>query len=1202
MSRKRSHTPDDAVRSPPSGAADGSVNPRGSAPSRHAKSRQRRMTPPEVSSALPASGLDFSAVDSSPDDSSPSEPAPSRAADSEHRVDVPQPRSSPRAVTFQQRFRAQLIWFAALVVIGALSWVALREKVDDGIRSQIQKLLAARYPNLRVEVDWGRRMGDRGLELRGIRFSDPRLAPPFREVLTVQRMEIRCDSRLASLAQGDVRIDHLHVEGVRLRGVRTQTGDWSFTCLVPTKGDGPPQTPSIELTDGEIELIDERHPDSKLALWRDVQLHFSPASWTNSQGPHSSGPNLQESDPPQLADPSPNLGSERSEASAEEEADVAAPLVWTFGGEMLSGRLGRTEISGWMAALDQWHLQGRVENLIVDDETWDLLPDSAWKKLGPPPRCGAKVAIDFRLDQEPQAPIFFATTGTVSDGWLDDRRVDYPLTAVRSEFEFNSNHLVFSNLFAKTGDAEIRGSGEFHDFQLAKPFHVSLDFRRFPVDERLRDLLTDRHRATWDKFHPLGRISGTASFTFDGERLSPQLDVSCQDGEVTYHRFPYRVRGATGDIHFSDNHLTVEGTAPLSGTTASLSADLRNPGPAALGVVQIDTLGHVPLDQDLIDAMPSKVRQTIEEMNPRGWFKVSARFEHGGEQVPTGRHMTIDVRDGAIEYVKFPYPIHHIRGVIEVDDDRWSFDDLRGANGSGFISATGRWDPDQRIERNLTLTMTCNDVPLDEELQQALPVGMNRLWDDLHPNGTIDYLKVHLGYDLSRRDLSVDVLGQKWDPHESVQREAALRAAGQEISDARQSQGISMIPSWFPYRFEDVTGTFRYVNGQITLRDVRGRHGHSRIRRLNGGGQVNRYGEWALNLDDVVIADLALDRDLVEAFPDSVIDGLSRLRIAGPLGVQGRISFAGGPGEQPETDWKLDFDLEDARIECGAALEHVRGQVLLVGSAGPRGFACDGNLALDSVFFRDHHLVNVRGPVRFDAKNFYVGSFATLEQRRQIPESVQAQLLGGTLSIDAKVAASSGGMNLELALESADLREIGREFGLQRADVSGKSSVSASLVGKSNDPQTWRGGGVVRLWDADLYESPFMARLLSVLKNARYDKSAFSQSNMEYRVEGDRIVFDRVTLEGPIRLQGRGELTRQRQLDMNFYVELLDEKRQLPFFRPLAMGANKNALSIRVTGTLDEPIITKQPFPDLNRGLQEIFVESNREDDRKNGR
>jgi hypothetical protein len=187
-------------------------------------------------------------------------------------------------------------------------------------------------------------------------------------------------------------------------------------------------------------------------------------------------------------------------------------------------------------------------------------------------------------------------------------------------------------------------------------------------------------------------------------------------------------------------------------------------------------------------------------------------------------------------------------------------------------------------------------------------------------------------------------------------------------------------------------------------------------------------------------------------------------------------------------------------------------------------------------------------------------------------------------------------MNLDVGLESADLRNISREFDFRRSDVNGKTSITASLSGKASDPETWRGGGVVRLWDADLYESPFMVRLLSVLKNARFDKSTFSRSNMDYRVEGDRIVFDRVTLEGPIRLQGRGELTRQRQLDMNFYVELLDEKRQLPIFRPLAMGANKNALSIRVTGTLDEPIIEKQPFPDLNRGLQEIFVESGSRD------
>ena len=1053
--------------------------------------------------------------------------------------------------------------------------VALRQKVDDGIRSQVKKLLAEKYPDLEVRVDWGRRMGDRGIEIRGFGLVNPDLASEFQEVLSIERLELHCDSSLQALACGDVKIDHILVEGVRLRGVRTETGAWSFTCLVPQSHGDRKQTPSIEVVDGEIELVDMSQPDSKLALWRDVQLHVSPASLVPDRPTAEGDTGDRDSEKRRTAD---------SRSPAENAlADSEAAGVWTFGGEMLSGRLGRTQVDGWMISTEQWHVNGFVENLIVDDETWHLLPDATWTKMGRPPQLGAKVDVDFRVDKNPSQPVLFAMSGSVSDGWLDDPRFDYPLTALRTKFDFTSEHLKLRDFFARSGEAEIRGGAHFGDFGLKRPYRVDLDLRRFPVDKRLRALLTDKLRASWDKFQPLGRCSGSASLVFDGRELTPNLQLTCQDLEVTYHLFPYRLRGASGEISFENDHLTVEGTAPVSGTVISINADLDHPGTASVGEITVRSLGHVPLDRAFIDAMPATSRRAFAEINPQGWFKVDARFIRERPSDQLSKKFTIDVRDGSVQYSRFPYPVHHIEGVIEVSDDVWSFEELRGANGSGFVKAKGNWDPQAPDNKNMSLTLICHDVALDEELQHALPGGMQRLWKDLRPNGTVDYLKIVLGLDRAARDLSVDVFGQKW---------AARQRDDHPGNQAAGGRIVTVTPSWFPYRFEDVTGSFHYVNGRVTLRDVRGRHDRTVVQRVNGVGQVSPSGEWQLGLTDLIVSDLVLDRDLMEAFPESVGDGLAQLRLGGALGMQGNVNFAGGPGEKPETRWNLDFDMEDLRVDCGPLFEHARGQVTLMGAAGKRGFVCDGHLNLDSVFFRDHHLVNVNGPIRFDAKQVYLGSYATEQQRLSIPRSIEARLLGGTLTVDAKVTARRGDMTLDLALESADLRDVGREFGLQRSDVTGKTSVTASLAGTANDPQTWRGGGVVRLWDADLYESPFMVRLLSVLKHARFDKTAFSRSNMDYRVEGDRIVFDRVTLEGPIRLQGRGELTRQRQLDMNFYVELLDEKRQLPIFRPLAMGANKNALSIRVTGTLDVPIIVKQPFPDLNRGLQEIFVES----------
>jgi hypothetical protein len=1011
------------------------------------------------------------------------------------------------------------------------------------------------YPDLKIRVDWARRLSENGIELRGVVFTDPAWSGANKKVLSIERIEIQCDSSLSSLVSGNVVVGHVRIEAPRLRGERSGSGSWSLAGLVPqTNSKSSLPLPSIEVVDGELELIDVLHPDVKLALWRDVNLQLSPATWID----HVEGE---------------TTGSLAAEDQSRERSS------WTFEGQLSSGRLGQSQIDGWFVSPKQWHIEGNVTDLIVDQHTWNLVPLSTWGQFGTPPQLGAKIGIQFRVDQQPQQPILFAMRGDVSSGWVNDERYPYPLTDVEGAFEFTSDQFIVKNFLANSGSAEIRGSATFRDFELRKPYRIRLDVKRFAIDQRLRSLLTKSLKATWDEIKPSGYCDGTVSLSFDGKKLIPSVHVSCSESELEYYKLPYRLRDVSGTVSFENDHLSVGLTAPLHGTTLTIDAELDRPGPDGVGEINIRTAGHVPLDKEFTAALPEQSQRFMLDLSPRGWFKVHARFFRLDTSVPKSKHITIEVRDGSIQHAKFPYAVHRIEGVVEMLDDTWTFKELRGGNASGYITATGSWNPRSTDSKDSSLTFKCHDVPLNDELRDALPSGMKRLWNDIHPSGTIDYLKVVLGYRENSRQLSLDVFGQKWDGR---QHEAG--------------RSVSVVPSWFPYRFDDVTGTFRYVDGRVELRQIRGRHDQTEVQRVNGVGTIARNGEWRVQLSDLAVTNLHLDHDLLEAFPEALSRGLSRIRVHGPVGMQGRVTFHGGRGEVPEVNWKLDFDLEDVRVECGTSLDHVRGQMSLDGIANSRGFVSDGRLTIDSMFFKDHQIVKVTGPIRIEPKQIYIGSYATERQGRDIPQSVQGRILGGVMTMDAKVDAISGKMNLELALESGDLRLIAREFTSKRTDVHGRVSITATLVGKASDPETWRGGGIVRLWDADLYESPFMARLLSVVKYARFDETSFSRSSMDYRVEGDRIVFDHVTLDGPIRLQGRGELTRQRQLDMNFYVEIVDEIRQIPFLRSLAIGANKNALAISVKGTLDEPIIVKQPFPELNRGLQEIFVDKSGRD------
>src|SRR4030095_13023663 len=99
---------------------------------------------------------------------------------------------------------------------------------------------------------------------------------------------------------------------------------------------------------------------------------------------------------------------------------------------------------------------------------------------------------------------------------------------------------------------------------------------------------------------------------------------------------------------------------------------------------------------------------------------------------------------------------------------------------------------------------------------------------------------------------------------------------------------------------------------------------------------------------------------------------------------------------------------------------------------------------------------------------------------------------------------------------------------------------------------TWHGTGQIRLRDADIYELPVMIAMLKLLSVQRPDRTAFTTSNIDFRVEGDDLALDRIDFSGDaISLKGKGRMNAQREINLTFHPIVGREERHLPIFRPL---------------------------------------------------
>jgi 1-pyrroline-5-carboxylate dehydrogenase len=179
-----------------------------------------------------------------------------------------------------------------------------------------------------------------------------------------------------------------------------------------------------------------------------------------------------------------------------------------------------------------------------------------------------------------------------------------------------------------------------------------------------------------------------------------------------------------------------------------------------------------------------------------------------------------------------------------------------------------------------------------------------------------------------------------------------------------------------------------------------------------------------------------------------------------------------------------------------------------------------------------------------------------------------------------RIVGETGGKVFILAHSSADVDEVATAIVRGSFEYQGQKCSAASRV---YIPQS--------LWNQN---APAFLKLLSI---QRPDSTAFTNSNIDFRIEGDDLAFERIDFSGDaISLKGKGRMNAQRQIDLKFYPLVGREERQLPIFRPLLGQTGQEFMLIEVTGSIDQPEITRTPFPRLDARLAQLFPELARDE------
>jgi hypothetical protein len=1029
------------------------------------------------------------------------------------------------------------MWWMLLVGAVATAAVAihLNRHIGDTIRTHVEAHLAERFPGLKVTVRSAELVTGEGLDIRGISIVEPGAEGPRAELAHFEEVRLACSTDLPALISGNPEICAITIRRPTIWATRRADGSWSIARLLP-KPDN--RLPLIKFESGTIEIFDPlKTPSSTLTL-RDINL-------TLMLDPQSGGG---------------KLSSRKFQA--------------TLGGDhfrqvVLEGLLD-TETKAWTAA-------GTVEGLQVSPDLCAALPNPAAARLAALASIRGEAGCTFRLGYDPTAadPYRFEVAGRLSRARIDDPRLPRALNDVHAGFRCDNQGATIQDFSARAGQTSLRMKYRRAGYDAQGPWVLDAEVRQLELDSQLVAVLPGMFTQLWSKYLPVGGVDVDARVTFDGRTYQPDVTVRCQNVSFTYRDFPYRLEYGKGTLSLKDDVLRLALSAQSAGREVRLNGEIQSPLVGATGWLEVKG-NNLPIDEKLLAAMQERHRAVVRSLHPQGNCSFQAKLWRTRPDDIVHKQLCVMLSQCSMRCDHFPYPVYDVRGRLEMLDGQWEYSDLEGVNDSGHITGSGylRSRPEGS---EFYLRLAGTSVPLEEELRDAMRPNMRQLWNDIRPHGEVN-LVAEISY-LPGRPLNVSVLAEP------------------------QSETAWIEPVQFPYRLEKLEGAMAYRDGRFTIERLRAGHGHVKLS-ATGYCDFLTDGSWRFRIENLAVDQLAPDRELIQAVPNRIRKSLGGLNPNGPINLRGWLELQHGSQQTDplRSRWDLVIGFQGGSIDCGLNLQNLCGEMTLTGGFDGERMYSRGELSVDSATYKDVQFTQILGPLWIDDERVLLGS--SVEQgpagdQAQSPEAavarqrarpITARLFGGSVWGDgAIVLGDAPRYSVHATLADADLGRCAQEALPGQQNLSGRLFGTVDLRGVGRSVHNLGGRGTIRMRDGNVYELPLMVALLKILSIRQPDTKAFSQSDMEFRISGNHIYFDRANFSGDaISLEGTGEMSFDGQLQMTFHAIVGRGDPYVPVVQDLVGGASQQIMLIHVGGTLQDPRTRREAFPGVNKALQQL--------------
>ncbi|MFL5329125.1 MAG: AsmA-like C-terminal region-containing protein [Gemmataceae bacterium] len=1023
---------------------------------------------------------------------------------------------------------------AALLVLAAVSaGVGFHYWTDPvTVRRLVLERLRLQFPGAEVALDSARVWPGWGIAVTNLTLCR-RDDPSFTPVLQVPTGRIEADA--AQLARGRLRVRRVKLERARITAVCDRDGKWNLDGLLAPPLPNLP-LPTVVLEHGTLVL-------------RVATPHGGESIW------------------------------EMDGARAALLEDRPGLAHFECRGE--SSRLGPLNLEG------AWRRHRGEIDLAIDlcsvPMNLDLVHELA--RFAPLPvesvrHCSGVAHVHLDAHRRPEEKPVWQPEWRLglTNGKLGLRELPLDLDAMEIDARIADGKLVVKEAHAKAGNAPVHATLAAK-LPIENPADAiesaTLSVEHLLVTPELFARLPERAQRFHQRFAPVGRMSADYRFTRRKQSgWDAHFELKPENIAGRYHKFPYPLRQVRGIIaselasdHAGRHHVDVScemnggGRATMRGTVTGdephPEIDLCFAGPDGTGTADVD------VDEDVITALPPKFQTLARSFHVRGKCAFRGRIHRPAGQPAGHDQYVLRCHDVDVCYEAFPIQLERTSGQLDIhlgpgmpDDpntsDHWVLHNVTASHGGGRLAIEAH-DEISSAGKRLVIDVGGQQVPLREPIASALAkYRMGPVWELLSPTGNVDFT--------SRLTLTDRLDG----------------APDAEITLG--TSGANLRPAFFPFALTDMTAHLHSAGGRVLLGECTARHGETTLR-FSGGEVRTQQGLW-IDLRNIVASALSADQEFVRALPATLQRACASLEPRGTFGVDvKRLVYYDppaipGPPGPPVLYWDGSLALNDVDCDTGVTWTGVAGTIACRGSVrGNRLEWLNGHTAIPTAAVLQQPLRQLHAQLLVEPETPDV-----LQIR-----GVTGKAYGGDLTGEARIIFGSGlDYAMDVKLLGAQLQDFGQQNKLGEGRLNGKTTAQLYLAGRGMGLDELTGRGEIDVPSGKIYDLPLLLELLKATTLRAPDGVAFDEAHAVFKIQGRRMVVERVDLLGTaVSLGGHGAMDLNGEhVDLDFYAVWARIAQVLPVgLREVPPWMSQQLLKIKMHGSLAKPTFAAEPVP-----------------------